>query len=145
VISPAPLVLNKSYVFEQRGKKNVRFHLPDRLTSEMPSSPDDQEPPNWITVKLANLVWKITPDCREVTRLTSQERDRVLSPGTRLKLGLHRRFCRWCARYAKQLKFLHEASHLLAENSDRIDGPVLERDARTRMKKTLQAAANGEP
>src|SRR5271157_3539305 len=107
----------------------------------MPSSPDDQEPSNWITVKLANLVWRMTPNCMEVTRLTSQERDRVLPLGTQLKLGLHRRFCRWCARYAKQLKFLHEASHLMAENSDRIDGPFLESDAKTRMKKALQTAA----
>jgi hypothetical protein len=86
----------------------------------------------------------MTPNCREVTRLTSQERDRVLPLGTQLKLALHRRFCRWCARYAKQLQFLHQASHLLPENSDRTEGPLLERDAKRRMKKALQTAANGE-
>jgi hypothetical protein len=64
-------------------RKSVRFHVPGRLTTEMPFSTDDHEPPNWITAKLANLVWRMTPDCREVTRLTSEGRDRPLPLGTR--------------------------------------------------------------
>ena len=95
----------------------------------MPFSTDDHEPPNWITAKLANLVWRMTPDCREVTRL---------------RLGLHRCFCKWCARYAKQLDLLHEANHLFAQHVDQIGGPTLDSDAKARMKRALQKASNGE-
>jgi hypothetical protein len=125
-------------------RKSVRFHVPGRLTTEMPFSTDDHEPPNWITAKLANLVWRMTPDCREVTRLTSEGRDRPLPLGTRLRLGLHRCFCKWCARYAKQLDLLHEANLLFAEHVDQIGGPTLDSDAKARIKLALQTAANGE-
>ncbi|HEY2458475.1 MAG TPA: hypothetical protein VGI13_14325 [Candidatus Acidoferrum sp.] len=110
----------------------------------MPSSPDDHEPPNWITAKLANLVWRMTPACREVARLTSAGRDRPLPLGRRLRLGLHRCFCKWCARYAKQLDLLHEANYLFVEHVDQIGGPTLDSDAKARMKHALQTAANGE-
>jgi hypothetical protein len=103
----------------------------------MPFSTDDHEPPNWITAKLANLVWRMTPDCREVTRLTSEGRDRPLPLGTRLRLGLHRCFCKWCARYAKQLDLLHEANLLFAEHVDQIGGPTLDSDAKARIKLAL--------
>jgi hypothetical protein len=107
-------------------------------------SSGDHRPFDWITSKLVNLVWRITPDCREVTRLTSEGRDRVLPLGTRLRLGLHRRFCKWCARYAKQLDFLHKANHLFATHLDQLSGPSLNTDAKSRMKRTLQTVASRE-
>ena len=107
-------------------------------------SSGDHNPSNWITGKLVNLVWRITPDCREVTRLTSEGRDRLLPLGTRLRLGLHRRFCKWCARYARQLDFLHKANHLFAAHVDQLSGPSLSTDAKSRMKRTLQTGASRE-
>jgi hypothetical protein len=107
-------------------------------------SSGDRDPWNWITGKLLNLVWRITPDCRQVARLTSEGRERLLPLGARLRLGLHRCFCKWCARYAKQLDLLHEANLLFAEHVDQIGGPTLESDAKARMKLALQTAANGE-
>lgn len=101
----------------------------------------DHDPSKWITAKLANLVWRITPDCREVTRLTSEGRDRLLPLGARLRLGLHRRFCKWCARYARQLDFLHKANHLFTAHVDQRDGPSLNTDAKRRIKRTLQNLA----
>jgi hypothetical protein len=87
--------------------------------------------------KLANLVWRITPHCREVARLTSEELDRPLPLGTQLRLNLHRRFCKWCARYAEQLQLLHQASHRLAVDPDQT-GPALDRDAKARIKRALR-------
>ena len=110
----------------------------------MLSSSGDRNPSNWITGKLVNLVWKITPDCREVARLTSEGRDRLLPLGTRLRLGLHRRFCKWCGRYARQLDFLHKANQLLAAHLDEITGPSLDTDAKSRMKRTLHTVATRE-
>ena len=104
-------------------------------------SSGDHDPFNWITGKLVNLVWRITPDCREVTRLTSEGRDRPLPLGTRLRIGLHRRFCKWCARYARQLDFLHKANHLFAAHVDHLTGPSLNTDAKLRMKRTLETLA----
>ena len=107
-------------------------------------SSGDGNPSNWITGKLVNLVWRITPDYREVTRLTSEGRDRLLPLGTRLRLGLHRRFCKWCARYARQLDLLHKANHLFVAHVDQTIGPSLNTDAKSRMKRTLHTVATRE-
>ena len=101
-------------------------------------SSGDRDASNWITGKLVNLVLRTTPGCREVTRLTSEGRDRLLPLSARLRLGLHRRFCKWCARYAKQLDFLHRASHHFEAHVDQLNGPSLSTDAKSRMKRTLQ-------
>ena len=103
----------------------------------MPATIDHHERPNWITAKFANLVWKITPRCPEVARLTSEERDRPLSLGARTRLGLHRRYCAWCACYAQQLDLLHEASHAFPEHVDQLSGPSLDPAAKSRMKRAL--------
>jgi len=110
----------------------------------MPFWTDDHESPNWITAKLANLVRRMTPSCREVSRLTSKGRDRLLPLGTRLQLALHCCFCKWCARYANQLQLLHEATHLFAAHVDQIDGPALDSNAKARIKRALEKARNAE-
>jgi hypothetical protein len=110
----------------------------------MPFLSGDHEPPNWIAAKLATLVWKVTPDCRDIIRLTSEEHDRLLPLGTRLQLLLHRRFCQCCARYAKQLELLHEANRRFAAHINRITGPLLDNDSKARMKRALRSAASDE-
>lgn len=100
----------------------------------MPAPAPDQKPPGWLTARLADAVWRITPDCREVARLTSEGRDRPLPLGTRLRLGLHRSFCQWCARYLEQLDLIHEASRQLPAQHD----GALPDDARARLKERLR-------
>lgn len=104
----------------------------------------DQPPPNWLKTKLSSWFWRLTPACREVARLTSEEHDHPLPLLTRLQLRLHRRFCKWCARYARQLELMHEASHLFPEHTDQIEGPTLGNDAKARMKQALQQKVDGE-
>lgn len=101
----------------------------------MPPSPDDHEPPNWITARLADLVWRVTPHCREVARLTSESRDRPIGLGARMRLGLHRTFCTWCERYAGQLDLIHEATQRFPEH---LAAP-LPSDAKARIKDRLRA------
>lgn len=103
----------------------------------MPSLSGDQEPANRVMATLANLVWKITPHCRDIARLTSEELDRSLSLGTRLRLKLHRRFCKWCDRYTEQVKLLHQTSHRLAEHLDQTE-PALDNDTKARIKRALR-------
>ncbi len=110
----------------------------------MPLSPPDHEPPSWLKSKVSGWFWSLTPTCQEVARLTSEEREHPLPWSMRLRLGLHRSFCQWCARYAKQLDLLHEASHLFPEHLDEIDGPGLQGDAKARMRRALQQQANGD-
>ena len=56
------------------------------------------------------------PPCEEVTRLVSEGMDRDLGFGERLKLRLHLRMCRWCARYFEQVHLIREEAHALAEH-----------------------------
>ena len=107
----------------------------------MPLSPHDHAPPHWLKTKVSRWFWSLSPTCKEVARLTSEGRDHPLPLGLRLRLGLHRTFCQWCARYAKQLDLLHEAGHLFPEHVDQIDGPPLDSDAKARMKQALRDAA----
>lgn len=104
----------------------------------MAEAPHDQPQRNWFGTKISGWFWSLTPTCKEVARLTSEERERPLPLGTRLRLGLHRSFCQWCARYAKQLDFLHEANAHFSEHADEAGGPSLDSDARARMKRALQ-------
>ena len=100
----------------------------------MSQSTDASETPNWLATKVANVVWRITPNCREVARLTSEGRDRPLPLGARTRLGLHRVFCQWCARYAAQLDLLHEATHRLPDHLEK----VLPTDAKARIKRAMR-------
>jgi hypothetical protein len=104
----------------------------------MSHSPDDPTSPHWLKTKVSGWFWSLTPTCREVARFTSEGRDRPLPIGTRLRLGLHRSFCQWCARYARQLDLVHEASELFPEHSDHLDEPSLDGGAKERMKRALQ-------
>lgn len=104
----------------------------------MSTAPHDDPPPNWLKTKVSGWFWSLTPACKEVARLTSEGRDRPLPPGMRLRLGLHRCFCQWCARYARQLDLVHEASQHFAEHTDHLAGPQLDRDAKARMKRALR-------
>ena len=67
----------------------------------------------WLTTKLVTFIAKLTPRCKEVTRLVSQGMDRPLPWRTRVALRLHFTVCDYCRRYAKQLKFLRQVSRAL--------------------------------
>jgi hypothetical protein len=101
----------------------------------MPHPNGDHEAPKSIAKRIADSIW---PSCRDVARLTSEGRDHPLSPGVRIKLVVHRLFCKWCARYARQLKFLHDASQQFPEHADKTDGKQLDSDAKARLKRFVR-------
>jgi hypothetical protein len=107
----------------------------------MSSAPADHKSPHWLKARIGSLVWRITPDCREVTRLTSEERDHALPFDTRTRLGLHRMFCKYCARYAEQLELLHQASQRLLERQEEDAEPALRAEAKARLKRALREKA----
>jgi hypothetical protein len=104
----------------------------------MQPSPEDHPPTHWITERVASLVWRVTPKCREVARLTSEGRDRALPLGTRLRLRVHRSFCLWCERYAQQLDLLHTAAERFPEHLDEAGGESLPADAKARLKRAMR-------
>jgi hypothetical protein len=65
----------------------------------------------WIT-----WVWKHTPDCAEMARLSSRRLDAPLPLATRLRMRLHFLICVWCHRYLKQLECLHQHAHGVQEH-----------------------------
>lgn len=107
----------------------------------MPLTSHNPRSPNWLKTKVSRWFWSFTPTCKEVARLTSESRDHALPIGIRLRLGLHRAFCPWCARYAKQVDLVHEASHHLPEHLTEIGEPSLNGDACARIKRALRDAA----
>lgn len=102
----------------------------------MPHPPDTHHEPRGIRSALADLIWLITPDCHEVVRLTSEGRDRKLPPVLRFRLHLHRMFCKFCARYLRQIDFLGKAISQLPKHLEQ--GGGLSPAAQERLKQALR-------
>ena len=54
-------------------------------------------------------------NCRQATRLCSEQRDRPLSLGERIALQVHTLICAHCANFHKQLDFLTLAARRFRE------------------------------
>jgi hypothetical protein len=111
---------------------------------EMPYSPDNQEPRHSLKAIVSSWLRKLTPTCREVARLTSEGRDHALPAAIRMRLGLHRRLCTECARYAEQLNLLHAAVRWVPDHVSESDGLTLNHDVKARMKRVLRRQASQE-
>lgn len=84
-------------------------------------------------------VWTHTPNCAEMSRLTSQSFETALPVSTRLKMRLHSLICVWCKRYRNQLNFLRGAALRLDEHADQPTDRGLSAEAKQRMLRRLQA------
>lgn len=78
-------------------------------------------------------VWNHTPNCAEMSKLASQALDRRLPLRLRLKMRLHYLICRWCQRYAKQLRFLRQAAPRWGEQPGTGAAHALSADGRRRI------------
>jgi hypothetical protein len=54
-------------------------------------------------------------NCKETTRLLSEEQDRKLGVPERLQLKMHLAFCKGCTNFRKQMRFLRDACSRYAE------------------------------
>ena len=82
----------------------------------------------------------LSPNCKEATHLQSEALDRKLSFAERIGLRIHLFLCKWCRRYAKQVKFLHLAAHQCGEHEGPGMSGCLSPEARKRIRKKLQSA-----
>jgi hypothetical protein len=85
-------------------------------------------------------VWNHTPNCAEMSRLTSLSFEQPPSLALRLKMRLHHFICVWCQRYERQLKFLHRASPHTHDHLDQLAVRGLSTEARQRLVQRLRDA-----
>jgi len=81
----------------------------------------------------------LSPNCRQAGRLQSEALDHKLPVLQHIGLRIHLLLCKWCRRYGKQIRFLHDAAH---EHLDELVGPAgqkLTDAARERTKQRLRA------
>ena len=79
----------------------------------------------------------LLPTCRQVSKLQSDLLDRPLSLPKRFGLRLHLLVCKWCRRYGKQIRFLHEAVHEHPDELSQATPQTLSPEARERLKQRL--------
>ncbi len=72
-------------------------------------------------------------NCKEVTLLASESLDRKLTLKERIGLQFHLLMCKLCARYVRQLKFMHQASSGMDGNHIKGSGAQLSETARDRI------------
>ena len=84
-------------------------------------------------------IWNHTPNCAEMSRLSSRSLDQPLTLSTRLRMRLHFLICVWCERYAGQLRFLQQAGRQVDQQVKTL--PSLSIDARKRILKNLKMVA----
>src|SRR6266576_7264137 len=94
--------------------------------------------PEGLLKSVSRGIGSLSPACKEAVRLQSEALDHKLPLLQQIGLRLHLLICKWCRRYAKQIKTLHCAAH---EHPDRIPesgSQTLSTAARERIKQRLQ-------
>jgi hypothetical protein len=85
------------------------------------------------------LLARITPPCRDVTRLASEAMDRTLPLSTRIQLQLHYWICQGCAQYGRQLLALRQAMRRSTSETHPPEDVQLSSAAKARLKEALRA------
>jgi hypothetical protein len=94
-----------------------------------------------LKTKFVVWVWKHTPSCAEISRLTSRALEQPPTFRARIKMRLHFVICAWCRRYFEQIQFLHEVAPRLELPFARLAGRGLTAEARQRIKHRLAAVS----
>ena len=96
---------------------------------------------NWVAKflkALARGMAVLSPDCRQASRLQSEAIDNKLPTLQHIGLRIHLLLCKWCRRYGKQIRFLHDAAHEHPDEMTESDRLKLSEDARARIKQRLR-------
>jgi hypothetical protein len=89
--------------------------------------------------KINALLNKLKMNCEHSCQLYSTSLDRELTFAEKMKVKFHFLICKWCARYAEQVGFIHQEAkkqreETTKEKSQRIK---MSSDAKERLKQTL--------
>jgi len=93
-----------------------------------------------IKTRLILRIWNYTPNCAEMSRLTSRSLDKPLPMRLRLRMRLHRLICIWCQRYSTQLNYLHQTAARFESKHPAAVGLNLSTVARRRITQRIMAA-----
>ena len=83
---------------------------------------------------------RLIPSCAETARRLSRHQDGELSRGALIGMRLHLACCRFCRRYARHLRFLHESMHAYVDRLDSVSGESLPSEARQKIIEALRRA-----
>lgn len=94
---------------------------------------------------MKHILWRIVllpvrwllPNCKEETRLLSQNLDKPLGFGQWLRMRLHLLTCGFCTRYGRQIELIHQALHRLGVEESALDHHHLPQEAKERIKETI--------
>ena len=90
---------------------------------------------------ISGFLIRITPTCKDMTQLLSEQMDHPLPLGKRIVMRIHFLICKWCERYKNQLLFLRNS---IRRHPEKLEGqgttpsPTLSPDAKDRIKQTLR-------
>lgn len=77
------------------------------------------------------------PTCRQASQLQSAALDRSLSLPQRLGLRVHLLICKWCRRYGKQIRAVHQSARTHQETLTEALPQTLSPAARERIQRAL--------
>jgi hypothetical protein len=87
---------------------------------------------------LKTVLRRLSPNCREASRLQSEALDRPLPFWRRFGLRVHLLLCQWCRRYGRQLRFLRQTAHEHPEELTNATSERLSPEARERLKQSVR-------
>ena len=87
---------------------------------------------------LIKFISKVTPNCDEVARLTSESFDRDLSYREKNGVRFHTTICAWCVRYEEQIRQVREELRKNAENFEDTCSSSLSEESKARMKDIIE-------
>jgi len=83
---------------------------------------------------MGRILEKLTPSCKDVTRMMSEAMDRRLPLRQRLAIYLHRLICVWCDRYYRQIHSLRDHSKSLHLHLENLSEEKLSPDVKSKIK-----------
>ena len=78
-------------------------------------------------------------NCQDVTRLVSDSMDRSLPLIQRLKMRFHIGMCKYCGRFAKQMRFLRK---ICQEDEKGLSDATLPDETRRRIRQVIRTSAD---
>ena len=88
---------------------------------------------------LKSVFRALLPTCREAARIQSQALEYQHKPAKRFGLWLHLLVCKWCRRYGRQIRFLHDAACEHPDELTQAAPQKLSNEARERIRQRLKA------
>lgn len=89
-----------------------------------------------------HLLARLTPPCRDITRLASESLDRTVPLTTKLTMLFHLLICKGCRRYVTQLRAVRESMRRQSGHGDGTTAsptPRLSDEARAQLKQALKS------